>query len=163
VSQNHLDPIASRKLGLVTRLTAGQELRKLPHLLEEGEAVLGLARGACEGSPGLVAATDHRLLFVAAQTAWEVPYELISHVDARVGLTAGTITIVASRARTVIEHVIPSETAPATSDIVRAYLSGRRANAVPFVKLRRLRELRDAGLVNQEEFDVWRTSLLEKV
>lgn len=163
-------------------LGAKRELRKLPERLWEGEVVERMASGRYAGKTGLVVLTDRRLLFLA--DGWlsarmeDFPIDKISSVQSNTGLVLGTLTIFASGNKAEIGGLTKEE-CKAIGDALRARISGSPPASVaaavaaptpagapqPDVldQLRKLGELRDAGVLTEEEFAAKKSALLDRL
>ncbi len=108
----------------------------------------------------------------------DFPYGRISSVQTSTGWTAGDLTIFASGNKTVIKTVMPKDRVNEVGDYVRSRISVAESPAaaaapVPappppsapdvYDHLRKLGELRDAGVLSQEEFDAKKAELLGRV
>ena len=109
-----------------------RELKKLPELLGEDEHVLNLARGEYDGREGLMALTGRRILFLEQgmmrHRLEDFRYERVTfgdYVRSRISGESGPITAATAPPRA------PAESSSATD---------------PMDQLRKLGELRDAGL-----------------
>lgn len=167
------------KRSMASRLGVRRELRKLPELLQHGEQVLTMASGIYAKVAGLLVATDRRVMFLgvgmARSTIEDFPYERISSVQHEVYVLSGNITIFASGNRAEIVNVLPRQRAREVADEVRRRLAGgqsagphpggpapprdRQGDDV-LDKLRRLGELRDAGVLTEQEFEHKKAQLL---
>ncbi len=171
-----LEKLAAEKLsmGFMVR----REMKKLPDLLGENEEVVNLARGEYGGKEGLIAATDRRIIFleegVLRHRLEDFPYDKISSVLTETGIRSGKLTIFVSGNKAVITDVHPKQRAPEIGDYVRARVDpvgakrpeeAHVAAAVdgPMEQLRKLGELRDAGVLTSEEFDAKKADLLARM
>jgi len=181
-AQTEIAELASRKLERMMRWTVKKELLKLPSLLHEGERVVNLAQGMYADKNGLIAVTDRRVMFVEEgvmrSRLEDFPYGRISSVRTSTGWTAGDLTIFASGNKTVIKTVMPKDRVNEVGDYLRSRISVAESPAaaaapVPappppsapdvYDHLRKLGELRDAGVLSQEEFDAKKAELLGRV
>jgi hypothetical protein len=167
-----------------TKLSMGfmvrRELKKLPELLGEAEAVLNLARGEYDGKEGLIVTTDRRIMFVEQgvirSNLEDFPYEKVSSVKTETGLRSGKITIFASGNKAELKDIHPKQRTTEIGDYVRGRIgAGSRpepseAAAPPpqpqdsiVDQLTKLGELRDAGILTADEFDAKKTELLARM
>ncbi len=158
-----------------------KELRKLPEMLYEDEEVMNLTQGQYEGNQGLVVVTDRRVMFVdegmIRSHREDFPYERISSVQCKKSLMSGTLTIFASGNKAVIKNVVPKDQAESIAEVIRSRIAGvansgneltaQSAAAAshddPYEKLRKLGELRDAGVLSQEEFAAQKAAILPQL
>ena len=157
-----------------------RELRKLPSILGEGEQALNLARGEYDGKEGLLAVTDRRVIFLEEgmirHRLEDFPYDKISSVQTKTGMRSGELTILVSGNKATVKDVHPKQRAPEIGDYVRQKIaSGSKPAAAapqaapsaptesPMDQLKKLAELRDAGVVSEEEFEAKKAELLSRM
>jgi Bacterial PH domain/Short C-terminal domain len=174
---HQIEDLAKKKLNV--RLGVGKELKTLPTHLQEGEQVLNLSGGMYDGANGLVVLTDRRVIFFSAgmlKTHFEdFPYSKISSVQHRGAMMFGEITIFSSgnkaelkqmikdRAKEIAEYIrgrISEESTAGSTPGAQPSTETAKTND-PFEKLRKLAELRDAGVVSEDEFEKKKKELLE--
>jgi hypothetical protein len=171
-TESALEALARDKLAY--QMGVKKELRSLPGLLHESEAVVNLARGKYDHKQGLVVVTDRRVLFlsegIARHKLEDVPYDKVSSVQSEKGVVHGGLKIFASGNRALIEDVYPKERAPEIGDYVRSRLHKAPESVVsvvpvddPMEQIRKLGELRDAGLLTADEFEQKKQELLERI
>lgn len=157
-----------------TRLTIGRsrEVRYLAEHLWAGEHVERLARGSRGKGGGLVVLTDRRLLFVSEgrrrRASEEFQLRNVSSVEWTAGMVLGRITVFASGGRAEITNVNKRAGREITDLILRRLglvapvpPSATALSSVTALsgdldlrdRLRRLGELRDAGVLTREEFE----------
>jgi len=173
-----IEELAKNKLDM--RMGVGKELKKLPGLLLETEKVLNLARGTYDGKQGLVVLTDRRVMFMdegAFRSRLEdFPYSKVSSIQSEKGMMHGKLTVFASGNKAEIRNVVPKERAVEIGDYVRHRIAEGHAAEVtsapaavnstahdPYEALRKLGELRDAGVLTTEEFEAKKTDLLDRL
>jgi hypothetical protein len=133
------------------------ELRALPHRLPDGDQVEELELANLSGQPGLLARTERRVLFLVggepvvavsrrrAETSWGTTDERgLGDIEITAGPASYRLNGVWAPARFTDRH-----DRPASSDLV--------------ARVRDLAELRDAGLLSDEEFAARRTQLLDQI
>jgi Bacterial PH domain/Short C-terminal domain len=162
-----------------TKLGSGREIKRLPDYLWEGEQVREMTSGTYGPGTGLIVLTDRRLLFlkdgVMAKTTEDFPLEKISSVQWSSGVALGKITIFASGNKAEISNV-NKVNGKSIVDTVRAVISGATPPKVApevrpsgdgrpdvFDQLRKLGELRDAGVLTPEEFEAKKIELLGRL
>jgi hypothetical protein len=139
-----------------------------------------MAGGAYGPGTGLVVLTDRRLLFlkdgVMRQVTEDFPLDKVSSVQWSSGLALGTFTIFASGNKAEIKNMNKKDgkqIADAARECLsnRAHLapSGPPATSVPgsdgdvYDQLRKLGELREAGVLTPDEFTTKKQELLNRL
>lgn len=164
------------------KLGARRELRKLSKHLLPGERVRYLASGTVNRRQGLVALTDRRLLVLfhgmVRQSVEDLPLDSVASIREKAGVLLGTLTVLASNTTLVITNVSKVDM-KALSNALRTRLSTGSLPALPALEmpaasaenddepsavaepaggndvleqLARLGELRDAGVLSEDEF-----------
>jgi len=170
--------IAAAKAKMRVKLGAGREIKRLTNYLWEGETVDQMTTGTYGKGTGLIVLTDRRLLFVqdgiASQTSEDFPLDKVSSVQWMSGMLMGKIAIFASGNKSEITNV-GKDDGKEIVDKIRHLLSAPREQtppapvaspsvaADPIEQLKRLGELRDAGVLTPEEFDAKKTDLLGRM
>lgn len=155
-----------------------RELRNLDEHLWEGEKVEEMTTGAYGGGTGLIVLTDRRLLFFkdgwVAKTSEDFPRDKVSSVQLSSGLLLGKIIIFASGNRAEITNVNKQD-GKRIVDNIRARLSPSPESQEPaseltpgaedkvLAQIEKLGELRDAGVLSDEEFEAKKTELLARL
>ena len=156
-----------------------RELRKLPSILGEGEQALNLARGEYDGKEGLLAVTDRRVIFLEEgmirHRLEDFPYDKISSVQTKTGMRSGELTIFVGGNKATVKDVHPKQRAPEIGDYVRQRVASGPAPTPaaeaaqppaaesPMDQLKKLADLRDAGVVSEEEFEAKKADLLSRM
>lgn len=170
--------IASAKGKMRVKVGGGREIKRLTNYLWEGETVDRMTTGTYGKGIGLVVLTDRRLLFVQdgimSQTSEDFPMDKISSVQWASGMMLGNVTIFASGNKSEITNV-NKEDGKEIVDKIRHVLSAPREQtpsapatspppaADPIEQLKRLGELRDAGVLTPEEFEAKKADLLGRM
>lgn len=179
------DQLAS--LDGVAALLGRREINDLPNILRDDEQVRGALQGLYEGGQGLLVATDRRMVFVNKKLIGnrvkveDFPYASVSSIQYELKLLFAAVTIFASGNRAEIEQVMPKSLARSFCEAVRAFISraddrhlaaGGDGSPQPESQpsgieqmadaLERLADLRDQGLLSEEEFAEQKRSLLSK-
>jgi hypothetical protein len=175
--------IEAARAKMSVSLGSGKEIKRLPEYLWEGETVQMMVTGAYGKGVGLLVYTDRRLLFVQhgimSQTSEDFPLDKLSSVQWSAGMVQGTITIFASGAKAEVKNVNKID-GKAIVDAVRGRLQGNGAaspsQTVPVVappsdapaadpmdQLRKLGELRDAGILSEAEFAAKKAEILARI
>lgn len=145
---------------------SSREIRYLTEYLWAGEHVERMTRGSYGGRGGLVVLTDRRLLFVVEgrrrRASEEFPLRNVSSVEWATGMVTGKITVLASGNKAEIAKVNKYDGREIT-DLIRHRLSPASPAPTPVTlppgdpdlrnRLRRLGELREAGVLTREEFE----------
>ncbi|CCH88990.1 conserved protein of unknown function [Modestobacter italicus] len=174
--------IAAAAALLPSTLGSKREIRKLIEHLWEDERVEQLSTGMYGKGNGILVRTDRRLLFLVdgwtGATSEDFPFTRISSVQWSSGMLMGTVTIFASGNKAEIKNV-HKEIGKNMVDAVRATISrpappiytappvslssAPSGGADVFEQLRKLGELRDAGVVTVAEFDAKKAELLARL
>jgi len=175
MNESELANLAEKKLSMAFMVR--REMKKLPSLLGEGEKVVNLARGEYDGKEGLVAITDRRIIFleegVLRHRLEDFPYDKVTSVQTETGIRSGKLTIFASGNKAVISDVHPKQRSPEIGEFVRTCISagapkpsdgppGAAAETVTD-QLKKLGELRDAGVLTLQEFEAKKAELLARI
>lgn len=169
--------IAAAKARMRVSLGGGREIKRLPEHLWEGETVQSMTTGTYGKGTGLVVMTDRRLLFVQdgimSKTTEDFPYSKISSVSWNSGMMLGTVVVFASGNKAEITNVNKDD-GKAMVDALRARLADSpsvvagpvaTAPGQPDVmeQLKKLGDLRDAGILSEEEFSAKKAELLARL
>jgi Bacterial PH domain/Short C-terminal domain len=173
------EDIAAAKGKMRVKLGAGREIKRLTGYLWEGEAVEQMTTGAYGKGTGLVVLTDRRLLFVQdgmlSKTTEDFPIDKVSSVQWTSGLVLGQITIFASGNKSEIKNVNKDDgkeivdkirhrlSAPAPAPALASAPPPMHTPADPMEQLKKLGELRDAGVVTDAEFEAKKADLLSRM
>lgn len=165
------------------KLGSKREVKRLPEHLWDNEHVAYITAGTYGPGTGIVVLTDRRLFFlkdgVMSKTSEDFPIEKISSIQWSTGMLLGKITVFASGNKAEITNVQKAD-GKAITDAVRARLSGgphagkspaveaapvasRAAGLDVYEQLKKLGELRDAGVLTEEEFVAKKQVLLDQV
>lgn len=174
-TEQTLEELAKDKLnmGFMVR----REMKKLPELLAEGEDAVNLARGEYDGKEGLIVVTDRRIMFVEQgmirHNFEDFPYEKVSSVKTESGMRSGKITIYASGNKAELKDIHPKARVSEIGDYVRTRVSGGPSTPAaapvatapdsPSEQLKKLAELRDAGILTNEEFEAKKAEILARM
>lgn len=151
-----------------------REVKELPNILWEDESVEKIVRGLYNNHIGILVATNKRLVFVdkgtfGRLTVEDFPYDKISSIQYETGWMFGKVTIFTSGNKAVIEQLLKKE-AREFGDYVRARVSKvsqhasviqpERDSSDAVDQIKRLAELRDQGVLTEEEFAAKKKQLL---
>ena len=181
MTENLRPDIAAAAAQLPSTLGSKREIRKLVEHLWENERVEQLGTGTYGRGNGILVRTDRRLLFLVdgwtGATSEDFPFSRISSVQWSSGMLMGTVTIFASGNKAEIKNVA-KDIGKSMVDAVRAIISqpAPTTYAPPvqpapvaasggdvFEQLRKLGELRDAGIVTDAEFEAKKSELLARL
>jgi Bacterial PH domain/Short C-terminal domain len=179
VAKDELRPdIEAARARMRTKLGSGKEIKRLVGYLWEDEHVERMTKGSYGTGTGLLVLTDRRLLFLKegmTKKTEDFPLEKVSSVQWSSGLGLGTITIFASGNKAEVKNVNKDDGKEMT-DHVRHRLSAPKSAAVPKAveqtaaggadipdQIRKLGELRDAGVLTAEEFEGKKAELLSRM
>ncbi len=157
--------IANAKSKIRVKLGGGREIKRLAEHLWEGETVERMTTGSYANGTGMIVLSDRRRLFVPdgvmSKKSEDFPLKKVSSVQWGSGLLLGAITIFASGNKTEIKNVNKDD-GKKIVDIVIACLSAPKTEPSPGAgpaepdligQIKHLGELKDAGVLSQEEFE----------
>lgn len=168
--------IASAKSRMRVTFGGGKEIKRLPEHLWDREQVERMTTGSYQGGSGLLVLTDRRLLFLKegmlSKKSEDFPLDKVSSIQWSSGMMLGTVTVFASGNKAEIKNVNKDDGKDIT-DLVRARVSTSKPTAAgdapsavhvdPADQLRKLGELRDAGVLTPEEFEAKKADLLARM
>jgi hypothetical protein len=167
--------IAAAKNKMRVKVGGGREVKRLTRHLWEGETVELMTTGMYGSGNGLVVLTDRRLLFVheglMSQTTEDFPMDKVSSVQWQSGLMSGEIVIFASGNKSEIKAVNKDD-GKQMVDAIRGRISAQGAAPTaaapapppdPIAQLKQLGELREAGILTDEEFESKKADLLKRM
>lgn len=152
------------------KMGAGREIRKLAGHLLDGETVNLMASGTYGGGTGLMVLTNRRLLFLLdgwrGGTSEDFAVDKVSSVQWTTSMLTGTITVFASGNKAEFVNVNKVD-GKALADALRARTSGVDQDAGASAptgqsiaqQLRELAELRDQGVLTDDEFAAQKAKL----
>ena len=176
-TRSKVDEIIEQKLDKGIRLLVRKEIKKLPEILHDNENIENLLQGRYEGKQGLVAITDQRVVFLEEgafrHRLEDFPYERISSVQSETAMMWGKLTIFASGNKAVIDQVAPKQQVNVVADFIRGRLGKAGGPAAiapaapavddPMEKLKKLGELKDAGVLTDDEFNTQKAKILDSL
>lgn len=162
--------VAAATAKMSVKMGAGREIRKLAGHLWDGETVNLMASGTYGGGTGLMVLTNRRLLFLLdgwrGGTSEDFPVDKVSSVQWTTSMLTGTITVFASGNKVEFVNVNKVD-GKALADALRARTSGVDQDAGASAptgqsiaqQLRELAELRDQGVLTDDEFAAQKAKL----
>ncbi len=163
------------KLDGPIRWIVRKELKKVPELLSNGEELVNLAQGFYDGKNGLVALTDRRVLFIEEgmfrSRLEDFSFDRISSVQTEKGFAHGKLVVFVSGNKAILEKISPKERAIEIGDMIRDKINapkstpspGSGSSPDPVAQLKQLAELRDAGVLDNDEFEAKKAKLLSQI
>lgn len=154
-----------------SRAGGKREVRKLPEHLQEGERVDRILTGTYHNGTGILVLTDRRLLFLkdgmVSKRSEDLPLSKISSIEWSSGMMLGKITAFVSGNKAEVTNVAKVD-GKALVDDVRARISDAPAtpspsSVDPVEQLKKLAELRDAGVLTAEEFEAKKADLMGRI
>jgi hypothetical protein len=153
---------------------AKKELRQLPQELWEGESVRHIAIGTYADGNGIIVATDRRLLFLyhgmARQVSEGFAYDRISSIEFKGGMVLATIVVYVSNQKAEIKNVGKDEAKRIVDDARKAMHNEPTASsgvvessASVQDELLKLKELQNAGVINEDTYQAQAQPLLKKL
>ena len=114
---------AVRKLDSGTQWLLRRELERLPEILRRDERIVEIAHGVVEEDPGMVVATDGRLVFLheglSRRRMEEFPYDRITTVKAEKSVVKSMLTVSAGDQEVAIHRIYPKDRTLALTDPMR--------------------------------------------
>lgn len=150
-----------------------KEMKELPMILKEDETIMYAASGFVDNNTWLITCTDKRLLFLDKGMIFglkqvEIPIEKINSISYKKGLLLGEIVIYHGAAQMTIKN-IQKEAVKPLADAINNEIEKHRSTAnntstQPTVsaadELLKFKQLLDAEVITQEEFDAKKKELL---
>ena len=166
-----------RSLDGTNKLSGSKEIKELQNILEKGETVKKLVKGSYEHRNGIVAATNKRLIFIHKGLLFgsdieDLKYDQLTSIQYKADPNLGTITILTSEDRIDIRQV-DHEQAIIFSKYVREKMARSRKHSSNTTReklnvsltiadqIKKLTDLRDAGLLTDEELLVHEQKILD--
>jgi len=152
------------------------EIKALPSILWEDELPEKIIQGTYNNGSGILVATNKRLVFVdkglMSLKVEDFPYDKITSIQYSTGMLMGGIDVYASGNKAEIKNVTKDQVKP-FAEYVRARITGTSSHASvpmsqqietqaddPVKKLKQIKDMLDAGLIDQTEYDAKKKELL---
>ena len=165
--KEQLNNIDSKK-----RMGVGKELNHLHEVINEGENILGYTRGFLDGNTWLICVTDRRLLFldkgmVSGMKSTEIPLDSVGAVNYETKALGGNIKVTAAGEDKTIGKMKKGDVKDIANLISEASARMKQRGAAPAVaplssmdELKKLADLKEAGVLTEEEFAAQKAKLL---
>jgi hypothetical protein len=156
---------AARRMGWT--FGGKREIRLLHQHVNANETVSYIAQGTYREHQGIAVLTNQRLLFVfhgwVNQVIEDFPLDRITAVSSKSGFGSGTLIVHTGGARADLKHFVDAlrkSAANAPGDAA-AKLENRSEDLIE--QIRKLGELRDLGVLTDEEFTSKKNDLLKRI
>ena len=163
-----------KKLGDFDQWFTKKEIKYLPQVIDEGEEIKAMTSGLHEGTTWLIVVTNRRILFLDKGFFYglkqmEMPLNQITSVSYKTGLMFGTLEVNTAGGTKRIEDISKKDVpkvAAIISELLRNLQSGssqtQQQNKIDVVsQLERLAELKEKGILTEEEFQEQKAKLLK--
>jgi hypothetical protein len=166
---------AIERLGKASRAFGRKEVRHLRHLIRASESVAALGQGAYNKKQGIIVLTDERLFFfeksIGSESLEEFGLASVSSLEVGKKLGGERLVIHASGNKAEINQMKPGQ----GEEIAREFRAVKQRGATPapiastaeqpdvLDQVRKLGELRDAGILTADEFEAKKTALLDRL
>lgn len=155
-----------------TKFGSKREIKALPDELHENETVNHIVVGEYSGGQGILVATDRRLLFIfrgiMKQITEDFGYDRISSIEYKGGMMLASIKVYVSNQKAEIGNLQKAE-AKRIVDDVRTRMNqpthATPAEPAPSVadELLKLKQLHDAGVLDDATYEAKRGPLVDKL
>ena len=152
-----------------------KEVKSLPEVLREGETVKGLTSGFMDGNTWLIVCTERRIIFLDKGMLYglkqkDTPLEKITSIEHKIGMIFGKITIRDAATEITIDNLQKAAVAPFLETVNSAIEALKNSTNAPppagnepvdvASQLGKLTDLRDKGVLTEEEFQGQKKKLL---
>lgn len=146
----------------------GGEKKALVKILEDGEQVLAFTSGFMDNNTWLITLTDQRIIFLDKGFVYglkqqAIPLSKVNAISGKTGLLVGDITITDGAKERNIENVAKKSVAVFTAKAQEAInnLNDLSSKEDKYDQLRKLSDLKDDGIITEEEFKKEKSKILE--
>lgn len=150
-----------------------KELNYLPEILSDKEEVLAFSSGLMEGNTWLITLTNKRIIFLDKGMIWglkqtSIDLEKVNSISGKTGLIFGDILIEDGAKERKISNVW-KKTVKIFTNMVQEAIENRRTQQRqpqskeednPYLKLEKLAELKEKGIITEEEFNKEKQKIL---
>ncbi|MFT8709685.1 MAG: PH domain-containing protein [Sporolactobacillus sp.] len=149
-----------------------KEIKELPMILKDDETIMYATSGLFKNNTWLIVVTDQRVLFLDKGMVFglkqvEIPLDKVNSVSFKTGLLLGKVTIYHGSSEMGIDQITKSTVKPLVDAINREAEKYKNKNSAAETKtvsaadeLLKYKQLLDAGVLTQEEFDAKKKQLL---
>ena len=151
-----------------------KEIKFLPEVLRESEKISYLTSGFHEKNTWLITCTNERVIFLDKGMFYglkqkEIPLNKINSIEQKTGLIFGEISIYDGASRTEVTNIMKKTVKPFIHAVNNAIESFRNNAAKPIQQqagddlvdqIEKLANLRDKGILTEEEFQAKKTQLM---
>lgn len=156
-----------------------KEIRKLPKILEDNEAVIAVTSGLMNNATWLLVLTPRRLLFLNCGMffglrLFQIPLDRVQSIDSSFTLVFGSISVWDGASSFRIAMVLRSSIIPfvrATEEAIQAFKRSFIPTAAPAhhpagntpdiaTQIAKLAQLKESGYLTEEEFTAQKKKLL---
>ncbi|WP_285006248.1 PH domain-containing protein [Lactococcus garvieae] len=151
-----------------------KEISMLPDILHDDEIIKYATSGFLNAKTILILITDQRLLFLDSGMIYgtnttEIPLDKINSVSYSKGLLLSTLVVYNGATAIKIDNIANDSIEKLTSEIKKSYSKYENQNAPlhnnnlisPADELKKFKELLDAGVISEKEFDSKKKELLK--
>lgn len=151
-----------------------KEIRYLPNILDDNEAILSFTSGFFDGNTWLIVLTHRRLIFLDKGMIYglkqrEIPLDHINSVGHKIGLLLGSIAIQDGASAIRIDNIQKQTIVPFIDTLNRSidnFKMGRNIRREsPSIsaadEIKKYKLLLDEGTITEEEFKIKKRQLLE--
>jgi hypothetical protein len=170
--------IKNLKIDGISGFLGKKEINELPKILAANETLDHMIQGFYNNGNGILVSTDRRLIFIDKGLLYGVkvedfPLDKISSIQYETGLLLGKVKIHSTSNVATIENVDKSA-ARKFSEFVRDKLSRPKEQAAPVIvqaaaqpsvieQIEKLAQLKEKGILSDDEFAEQKKKLLEKL
>lgn len=162
-------------LGSTDTFGTKKEIKSLPEVLHEGESIKGLTSGLMDANTWLIVCTDRRIVFLDKGLIYglqrkDTPLEKINSIEHKTGMIFGKITIREAGTEMTISNIYKETVAPFVESVNTAIEELKNSSNVEAAaknehldvasQLGKLADLRDRGVLTEEEFQGQKKKLL---
>ena len=149
-----------------------KEIKELPKILSKNEKIDNIIEGMYNGGIGILVSTNRRLIFIDKGILYglkveDFPLNKISSIQYETGLLSGKIKIHTTGNITTIDKVEKTSVRDFAEFVrnkieLKAETKNENQNDI-FDKLEKLGNLKDKGILSNEEFEIQKKKLLNKI
>lgn len=172
---NHNDVLARfKEVGVTDTFGTKKEVKELPLVLQNDEIIMYATSGSADGNTWLITCTNKRLLFLDKGMIFglkqvEIPIDKINSISHKKGMLLGELMIHHGSSQMTIKN-INKETLSPMVDAINSEIEKQKSQvnisttqtSSPSAadEILKFKELLDADIITQEEFDTKKKELL---